>query len=95
MADQLAGTRVQRGLYVCTNCGNPEFKEREVICWRCGKGEMVWRAWPKLVKKLEAAAEMAAWLRKMLTPGGVPERLLIEVLTRWDAAAESGEGRND
>lgn len=48
---------------------------------------------PKLVARLEAAAEMAAWLRKMLTPGGVPERLLIEVLTRWDAAAESGEGR--
>ena len=30
------------GHYVCTNCGNTEDKEREVICWKCGKGEMVY-----------------------------------------------------
>ena len=31
-----------KGNYVCTNCGNCEDKEKEVICWKCGKGEMVW-----------------------------------------------------
>ena len=30
------------GHYVCTNCGNIEDKEREVICWKCGKGEMIY-----------------------------------------------------
>ena len=30
------------GSYACTNCGNTEYKEREVICWKCGKGEMVY-----------------------------------------------------
>lgn len=33
----------KRGLYHCTNCSNVEEAEREVICWRCGKGEMVWK----------------------------------------------------
>jgi uncharacterized OB-fold protein len=30
------------GWYRCTNCGNVETFEREVWCWRCGKGEMVY-----------------------------------------------------
>ena len=30
------------GNYACTNCGNTEYKERGVICWKCGKGEMVY-----------------------------------------------------
>lgn len=32
-----------KGAYYCTNCDNVEAKEREVICWKCGKGEMVYR----------------------------------------------------
>lgn len=31
-----------KGNYVCTNCCNCEDKEREVLCLKCGKGEMVW-----------------------------------------------------
>lgn len=31
--------------YQCTQCDNVEEKEREVICWKCGKGEMVWMTW--------------------------------------------------
>ena len=28
--------------YRCTYCGNFETAEREVYCWKCSKGEMVW-----------------------------------------------------
>ena len=31
-----------KGIYACTNCTNVELREREVYCWECGKGEMVW-----------------------------------------------------
>lgn len=31
-----------KGLYVCTHCDNAEVREREVRCWSCGDGEMVW-----------------------------------------------------
>jgi len=30
--------------FLCDNCGNKEKSEREVICWECGKGEMVYVA---------------------------------------------------
>jgi len=26
--------------WVCSNCGNTEYREREIICWKCGKGDM-------------------------------------------------------
>jgi hypothetical protein len=29
--------------YECTHCDNKEKNEREVICWKCGLGEMVYR----------------------------------------------------
>ena len=28
--------------WVCSNCGNTEDKEREIMCWKCGKGEMLY-----------------------------------------------------
>lgn len=28
--------------WVCSNCGNIEDKEREIMCWQCGKGEMLY-----------------------------------------------------
>lgn len=31
-----------KGVYACTHCPNIEASEREVACWECGKGEMVW-----------------------------------------------------
>ena len=30
------------GVYACTRCDNIEAIEREVTCWKCGKGEMAW-----------------------------------------------------
>jgi len=30
------------GVYACTHCDNIEATEREVTCWKCGEGEMLW-----------------------------------------------------
>ena len=30
-------------MYKCTHCENEEEKEREIICWKCGIGEMVFK----------------------------------------------------
>ena len=30
------------GYYECNNCGYTELSEREVRCWECHKGEMLW-----------------------------------------------------
>lgn len=27
----------------CTNCTHTEYKEREVLCWKCGIGEMLYK----------------------------------------------------
>jgi uncharacterized OB-fold protein len=27
----------------CNKCGHVEWYEREVICWECGKGEMIYK----------------------------------------------------
>ena len=29
--------------WVCDKCGNTEFVEREVSCWGCGSGEMIYK----------------------------------------------------
>lgn len=39
------------GFMQCTKCGVIEHREREVICWTCGKGEMVWRPSPQRKKE--------------------------------------------
>lgn len=40
--------------FTCTHCGYSEKKEQEVICWKCGLGEMVYHeirpSWIKKVK---------------------------------------------
>jgi len=35
-----------RGVWRCTFCGHVEKMEREVLCWKCGKGEMVYQPTP-------------------------------------------------
>ncbi len=45
----MAIKKVDSGFYQCTECGEIESEEREVICWVCGDGEMVWRSYPALV----------------------------------------------
>jgi len=27
----------------CSFCGNQEYKEREIHCWKCGAGEMIYK----------------------------------------------------
>ena len=29
--------------WVCNVCGHVEYEEREVLCWDCGEGEMVYQ----------------------------------------------------
>lgn len=31
-----------KGVYACSHCDNAEIKEREVKCWKCGKGDMIY-----------------------------------------------------
>lgn len=33
-----------RGGWICSECGHAEQREREVLCWNCGKGEMQFNA---------------------------------------------------
>lgn len=30
-----------KGIWRCSHCGNLESTEREVLCWECGKGQML------------------------------------------------------
>jgi len=41
--------------WVCNKCGHTERKEEEVMCWKCGKGEMLY----------VPGKQAAAHLRKM------------------------------
>ena len=40
---RVAGTEMQPDYWVCTNCQGIEYLEREVICWKCGIGEMIYK----------------------------------------------------
>lgn len=31
------------GYWACSNCSNVEFYEREIKCWKCGEGEMLYQ----------------------------------------------------
>lgn len=33
---------MENGYYQCTHCSCIEHVEREVSCWKCGIGEMIW-----------------------------------------------------
>ncbi len=37
------GKSIQPDYWVCTNCSNLEYYEKEVICWKCGIGEMIYK----------------------------------------------------
>jgi rubrerythrin len=37
------GKAIQPDYWICTNCGNLEFIERGVRCWKCGDGEMIYK----------------------------------------------------
>lgn len=34
-------TEKLKGIWRCSHCGNLESREREVLCWECGKGQML------------------------------------------------------
>ena len=35
--------RSKKGRWECSNCDNIEYSEREIMCWKCGKGEMLYK----------------------------------------------------
>jgi hypothetical protein len=37
------GKEIAPDYWRCTHCGNIEYKEREVLCWKCGLGEMIYK----------------------------------------------------
>lgn len=37
------GKWIQPDYWVCFNCGHIEYKEREIMCWECGIGEMIYK----------------------------------------------------
>lgn len=43
MLIRLVGKSMQPDYWVCTHCGNIEYLEREVLCWKCGMGEMIYK----------------------------------------------------
>lgn len=43
MLIRVMGRELQPDYWVCTNCGNIEYYEREVVCWKCGIGEMIYK----------------------------------------------------
>ena len=40
---RVLGKEIQPDYWICTHCGNIEYREREVICWKCGMGEMIYK----------------------------------------------------
>jgi len=43
MLIRLIGREIQPDYWVCINCGHIEYHEREVMCWKCGIGEMIYK----------------------------------------------------
>ena len=31
--------------WICANCGTIKHKEEEVLCWKCGIGEMIYKGY--------------------------------------------------
>ena len=43
MLFRVIGEEMQPDYWICNNCSNIEYSEREVICWKCGEGEMIYK----------------------------------------------------
>lgn len=56
-----------KGVYECDACGNIEPKEREVMCWVCGKGEMQFRRFGETSPNIpRITADLESKLDKLL-----------------------------
>jgi len=40
---RMAGESIQPDYWVCMNCGHIKYIEEEVMCWKCGIGEMIYK----------------------------------------------------
>jgi len=43
MLVRVVGRELQPDYWVCAHCGNIVYYEQEVMCWKCGVGEMIWK----------------------------------------------------
>lgn len=53
-----------KGIWRCTACDNIEAHEREVMCWECGKGEMVYIEREKVAAALRPPSNVVSFAGK-------------------------------
>lgn len=49
-------------MWVCDHCGHTEYLEQEVICWECGKGEMIYVASKSATLRVAARHIQGGWI---------------------------------
>lgn len=47
------GEWIQPNYWICSSCSTIEYKEREVFCWTCNVGEMIYKGEFPIKKKGE------------------------------------------
>ena len=40
---RVIGKLIQPKYWICSNCNNLEYYERELFCWKCSVGEMLYK----------------------------------------------------
>lgn len=40
---RIIGRRIQPNYWMCMYCSNVEYKEKEILCSKCGLGEMIYK----------------------------------------------------
>lgn len=62
-------------IWQCDHCGNIKYQEEEVLCWECGKGEMIFhgKRWVPAVP-VECQLDDRCFLRRLIE---FPFRLFI------------------
>ncbi len=63
-----------KGIWRCTACDNIEAREREVRCWECGKGQMVYTEREKVAAALRPTASVVSLTAKADRNARVSER---------------------
>jgi hypothetical protein len=43
MLFRVIGKELQPDYWICTNCGHIGYVEKEIVCWECGVGEMIYK----------------------------------------------------
>ena len=79
--------KFRKGKWVCNACGNTEKSEREIGCWKCGKGEMIytrtrhWWDWLKVWRRKPYKTALC----RAYSDGVINSKQLHELAGRLDA----------